>query len=125
MVRDLSERFVCPTHPATKHADDPPVVPSAHSTMRDNPIPANTDGARTRSFDGYRCRVDCGGHRAGYRWVEKNDIDDEDLCKAATRSIPTRLQSVRGVKLSLTDYPTTELRDRSHSSYYVNVSGGK
>jgi hypothetical protein len=33
-----------------------------------------------RSFGGYDCTEDCGGHEAGYEWAENNDIYDVDDC---------------------------------------------
>lgn len=33
-----------------------------------------------KSFDGYECTEDCGGHEAGYAWAEENDIDNYDDC---------------------------------------------
>jgi hypothetical protein len=38
--------------------------------------------ARTpdRTYAGFNCTVDCSGHEAGYRWAERNSIDDEDYC---------------------------------------------
>ncbi len=31
-------------------------------------------------FMGYSCLDDCSGHLAGYRWAQRNGIDDEDDC---------------------------------------------
>ena len=36
--------------------------------------------ARTPTYAGFNCTVDCLGHEAGYRWAEQNSIDDEDYC---------------------------------------------
>jgi hypothetical protein len=33
-----------------------------------------------RTYAGFNCTVDCSGHEAGYRWAERNSIDDEDYC---------------------------------------------
>lgn len=37
-------------------------------------------------FHGYRCRVDCSGHQAGYRWAEEHDIRDPDDCGGKSQS---------------------------------------
>jgi hypothetical protein len=29
---------------------------------------------------GYGCTADCSGHKAGYAWAERHDIDDPDDC---------------------------------------------
>jgi len=31
-------------------------------------------------YGGYGCTQDCGGHEAGYRWAERNGIDDSSDC---------------------------------------------
>lgn len=41
---------------------------------------------RPLTFMGYRCKSDCSGHRAGYAWAERNDIDDVDDCTGRSQS---------------------------------------
>jgi cell division protein FtsI/penicillin-binding protein 2 len=37
-------------------------------------------------FGGYRCSDDCSGHRAGYEWALRNDIDDDRDCEGKSLS---------------------------------------
>jgi hypothetical protein len=38
------------------------------------------------TFHGDSCTVDCSGHKAGYDWAERHDIDDEDNCGGNSES---------------------------------------
>lgn len=37
-------------------------------------------------YKGYPCTVDCSGHKAGYQWAMKNDVDDPDDCDGNSNS---------------------------------------
>lgn len=38
------------------------------------------------TFKGYHCTQDCSGHKAGYEWAKKKEIDDKSDCKGNNRS---------------------------------------
>jgi hypothetical protein len=37
-------------------------------------------------FGGYACKSDCSGHRAGYAWAERNEIEDDRDCEGNSQS---------------------------------------
>jgi hypothetical protein len=37
-------------------------------------------------FHGVRCKGDCSGHMAGYKWAAKHDIDDDEKCSGKSES---------------------------------------
>lgn len=45
------------------------------------------------TFNGYECTSDCSGHRAGYRWAERNWITDPMDCMNHSRSFEQGCQS--------------------------------
>ncbi len=47
-------------------------------------VKENYSGYRT--FNGYECTEDCGGHEAGYEWAEENDIYDSSDCDGNSSS---------------------------------------
>jgi hypothetical protein len=57
-----------------------------------------------RTYAGFNCTVDCSGHEAGYRWAERNSIDDEDYCPDGDSDPFTKAVSpmLRGSRRSLT-----------------------
>lgn len=36
--------------------------------------------AQDRTFGGFECTEDCSGHKAGYDWAERKNIEDEADC---------------------------------------------
>lgn len=46
----------------------------------------NSKPAETRTFHGYACKTDCGGHEAGYAWAERKGITDPDDCGGKSQS---------------------------------------
>jgi hypothetical protein len=60
-----------------------PYTPSDAPTTSGYPSTRDADSHARSTFDGHTCTADCGGHRAGYRWAEEHDIDDENDCEAA------------------------------------------
>ena len=42
--------------------------------------PNSSDKPDDLHYKGYRCRVDCSGHEAGYEWAERKGITDPDEC---------------------------------------------
>jgi hypothetical protein len=37
-------------------------------------------------FNGYACKSDCSGYKAGYVWAEDNEIEDQDGCEGKSQS---------------------------------------
>lgn len=35
---------------------------------------------KNNTWKGYKCKVDCSGHRAGYKWAKKNSIEAKEDC---------------------------------------------
>lgn len=63
--------------------DDEIVIPLNSQDDKKGPIFTATTTAlndKRMYFHGYKCKADCSGHEAGYKWAERNDIDDEDDC---------------------------------------------
>lgn len=39
-----------------------------------------------RTFGGYDCSGSCSGHKAGFKWAKRNDVNDEDECVSNSTS---------------------------------------
>ncbi|MDR1546854.1 MAG: hypothetical protein LBU12_09155 [Deltaproteobacteria bacterium] len=45
-----------------------------------------TVDAYADQFNGYECTFDCSGHKAGYKWAEKNNIGNTNDCAGNSNS---------------------------------------
>jgi hypothetical protein len=45
---------------------------------------------------GYKCTIDCSGHRAGYEWAEHKQITDAALCEEILIHAPKRTSFYEG-----------------------------
>ena len=45
-----------------------------------------TTMAQTLEFKGYRCTKDCSGHRAGYDWAARKNIQNPEDCSGNSNS---------------------------------------
>ena len=52
--------------------------------------------ARTHTFGGYKCILDCSGHRAGYQWAESYHVTDADECEKILERTPNRTSFYEG-----------------------------
>lgn len=71
---DINDFDKCQDQFGTSEAED-----GCNSYVKDN-------HTGSKSFSGYECTEDCGGHEAGYKWAEKKDIKDSADCDGNSES---------------------------------------
>jgi cytoskeletal protein RodZ len=75
-----------PTPIARTESSEDDSSSSEEDTQAEDQSSDDDSDAEAKDFHGYRCKADCSGHEAGYRWAEEHDIDDPDKCGGKSQS---------------------------------------
>jgi hypothetical protein len=65
-----------------------------------SPAPAVAQG---HTFGGYKCTIDCRGHRAGYEWAERRHISEASQCEEILVRSPKRTSFYEGCRAYVKD----------------------